>query len=153
VLEAPAGAFTLSARADRIDVRSDGILITDYKSSASLDPLKAKARNGYAPQLALEAAIALASGFAGVTAAPVLGLRYISSSGGEPPGADVDLAVKDTGALARGAEAGLARLIAEFDRDETPYRAIRRRSFSYDYDDYAHLARAAEWASVEPDEE
>jgi ATP-dependent helicase/nuclease subunit B len=153
VLDAPLGTFTLTARADRIDVRSDGLIITDYKSSASLDRLKTNAKNGYAPQLALEAAIALASGFAGVTAAPVLGLRYISSSGGEPPGADVDLAVKDTGALARGAEAGLARLIAEFDRDETPYRAIRRRSFSYDYDDYAHLARAAEWASVEPDEE
>jgi ATP-dependent helicase/nuclease subunit B len=153
VLEAPAGAFTLSARADRIDVRSDGILITDYKSSASLDPLKAKARNGYAPQLALEAAIALASGFAGIETSRVAGLRYISSSGGEPPGAEFDLAVGDIADLARKAQSGLERLIAEYDRAETPYRAVRRPRFSYDYDDYAHLARAAEWASVEPDEE
>ena len=40
---------------------------------------------------------------------------------------------------------GLARLIAEFDRETTPYRAVRRARFKYDYDDYAHLARVAEW--------
>jgi ATP-dependent helicase/nuclease subunit B len=147
------GTFTLTARADRIDVTSGGLIITDYKSSASLDPLKAKARNGYAPQLALEAAIALASGFAGIETSRVAGLRYISSSGGEPPGAEFDLAVGDIADLARKAQSGLEGLIAEYDRAETPYRAVRRPRFSYDYDDYAHLARAAEWASVEPDEE
>jgi ATP-dependent helicase/nuclease subunit B len=153
VLEGPAGAFTLSARADRIDVRSDGIIITDYKSGASLSRLKTSAEKGYAPQLALEAAISLRSGFAGIETSRVAGLRFISSSGGEPPGAEFDLAVGDAGALAREAEAGLRRLVAAYDRAETPYRAVRRPRFSYEYDDYAHLARAAEWASVEPDEE
>jgi ATP-dependent helicase/nuclease subunit B len=155
VLDAPAGAFTLRARADRIDVRADGIVITDYKSGASLDRLRSDAQKGYAPQLALEAAMALAWGFAGIEATRVAGLRYISTSGGEPPGAEIDLKVDDFTALARHAEAGLERLIADFDRAETPYRAVRRPRYShqYKYDDYAHLARAAEWASVEPDEE
>ena len=72
-------------------------------------------------------------------------LRYISTSGGEPPGQDVPLKVDDVTALARSAQEGLARLIAEFDRETTPYRAVRRARFKYDYDDYAHLARVAEW--------
>jgi ATP-dependent helicase/nuclease subunit B len=153
VLDAPGGPFTLRARADRIDVRGDGIVITDYKSSASLGSLKSNAERGYAPQLALEAAIALASGFAGIEATRVAGLRYISTSGGEPAGAEIDLKVDDFAALARDAEAGLKRLIAEFDRVETPYRAVRRPRFSYQYDDYAHLARAAEWAGAEAGED
>ena len=44
------------------------------------------------------------------------------------------------------------RLIAEFDNPSTPYRAIRRPGYSYDYDAYAHLARVAEW-SAHVDEE
>ena len=55
-------------------------------------------------------------------------------------------------ALARAARDGLARLIAEFDQETTPYRALRRARFTYHYDDYAHLARVAEW-SAESDEE
>ena len=47
---------------------------------------------------------------------------------------------------------GLTRLIAEFDREATPYRALRRARFNYDYDAYAHLARVAEW-SVDTGEE
>src|SRR5262249_44658045 len=54
VLEAPAGPFTLTARADRIDVAEHGgkrgLVITDYKSSQSLDTLKARAVAGRAPQ-------------------------------------------------------------------------------------------------------
>ena len=37
-------------------------------------------------------------------------------------------------------------------REATPYRALRRARFTYRYDDYAHLARVAEW-SAETDEE
>ena len=41
---------------------------------------------GEAPQLPLEAAIAAAGGFTGLAAGTVAVLRYISGSGGEPPG-------------------------------------------------------------------
>jgi ATP-dependent helicase/nuclease subunit B len=152
VLEAPAGAFTLQARADRIDIAAAGLTITDYKTVANLTPLAQRALKGAAPQLALEAAIAMAGGFAGVTAKQVRALRYISASGGEPPGADLALDIDDIPTLVKQAVDGLARLIAHFDDETTPYRALRRSGFRYDYDEYAHLARVAEW-SVETAED
>jgi ATP-dependent helicase/nuclease subunit B len=154
VLEGPAGPFTLTARADRIDMGRRGLVITDYKTSQSLDTLKRQAEQGSAPQLPLEAAIAAAGGFAGVPAAPVAGLRYISTSGGEPPGQDVALD-GDATAMAQAAHDGLARLIAQFDQETTPYRAIRRARFQhkYKYDVYAHLARVAEWSADDGEEE
>jgi ATP-dependent helicase/nuclease subunit B len=86
-----------------------------------------------------------------VPAQEVALLRYISTSGGEPPGQDVALKA-DAAQLAATARDGLTRLIAEFDREATPYRALRRARFNYDYDAYAHLARVAEW-SVDTGEE
>lgn len=145
VLAGPAGPFTLTARADRIDVGKGGLVITDYKSGQNLQNLASKATSGEAPQLPLEAVIAAANGFANVPSGRVALLRYISTSGGEPPGQDVPLKVDDVTVLAGSALEGLERLIAEFDRETTPYRAVRRARFKYDYDDYAHLARVAEW--------
>jgi len=153
VLAGPAGPFTLTARADRIDVGNGALIITDYKGSQSLQNLTSKAAGGEAPQLPLEAAIAAANGFSNVPPGRVTLLRYISTSGGEPPGQDVPLKVDDVAALARSAQEGLERLIAEFDRETTPYRAVRRARFKYDYDDYAHLARVAEWLVDNGEEE
>ena len=154
VLQGPAGPFTLRARADRIDVGADGLIITDYKTSASLKSLLRNAKAGRAPQLPLEAAIAAAGGFPELPAQPVAALRYISAAGGKPPGLEEDLDLNPAAVteLANEARAGLDHLIAQFDRPETPYRALRRPRFRYDYDDFAHLARVAEWA-IESDEE
>jgi ATP-dependent helicase/nuclease subunit B len=153
VLQGPAGPFTLSARADRIDIGPGGLVITDYKSSQSLQQLASRAAGAEAPQLPLEAAIAAAKGFAGVPQRAVGLLRYISTSGGEPPGQEVPVEVDDVAALARAAQDGLTRLIAEFDQPGTPYRAVRRARFTYDYDDYAHLARVGEWQVDSADED
>jgi ATP-dependent helicase/nuclease subunit B len=154
VLEAPAGPFTLTARADRIDVSASGLVITDYKSSQTLDNLRRQAGQGSAPQLPLEAAIAAAGGFDGVPAARVSGLRYISTSGGEPPGQDIAID-GDPMELARAAQDGLARLVTQFDQESTPYRALRRAHFQhkYKYDVYAHLARVQEWSTDDGEEE
>jgi len=152
VLEGPAGPFTLTARADRIDVGKAGLVITDYKTASNIKDLASRAVQGEAPQLPLEAAIAAAGGFAGLPAAKVAELRYFSSSGGEPPGQECTLRNGDVAQLARAARQGLERLIAAFDDADTPYRALRRARFTYRYDDYAHLARVAEW-SAETDEE
>jgi ATP-dependent helicase/nuclease subunit B len=148
VFPAPAGDFTLTARADRIDVGAGGIAISDYKSGANLERLAQRARSGEAPQLALEAAIAAAGGFQGVAAWLPARLRYIATAGGEPPGAQIDLADGVDG-LADRAREGLRRLVAEFDDAATPYRALRRVRFSYTFDPYAHLARVAEWSLEE----
>ena len=150
VLEGKIGPFTLKARADRIDVGAGGLTICDYKTG-NVSDLKRRAEQGRAPQLPLEAAIAMAGGFAGLPAQAVLNLRYISASGGEPPGQECPLE-GDVEELAREALDGLQRLIAAFDEETTPYRALRRARFNYRYDDYAQLARVAEW-SGEPLEE
>ncbi len=154
VFEAPAGPFTLKARADRIDVASDHLTITDYKTGAHLKTLASKAAKGEAPQLSLEAAIAAAGGFMHLDAKPVAGLRYISASGGEPPGNVTPIKTQSVTVLAAQARAGLERLIAVFDNVDTPYAAVRRPGFNYDYDDFSHLARVAEWsADTSSDEE
>ena len=147
VMAAPAGPFTLRARADRVDVAEHGVVITDYKSGADLRRLAGRALSGEAPQLPLEAAIAAAGGFAQVAPRAVTALRYVSASGGEPPGDQVDLKTGDVAALAADARQRLAQLVAAFDDAATPYRAVRRARFTYDFDDYAQLARIAEWSA------
>jgi ATP-dependent helicase/nuclease subunit B len=145
VLQGTAGPFTLTARADRFDIGDAGLVITDYKTG-NVKELAGRAAQGRAPQLPLEAAIALAGGFTGIAAQAVTGLRYISASGGEPPGQACPLDA-DVSQLATQAREGLVRLIADFDIEATPYRAVRRAQFSYRYDAYAHLARVAEWSA------
>lgn len=148
IFDAPGGAFQLTARADRIDVGADGLIITDYKTGAI--PSDKKVTGGFAPQLPLEAAIAMSetleAGFEHTPKRPVLGLRYIRASGGEPPGEDHGVKAGDIAALAAAQLEGLKKLVFQFDRQETPYSPQRRARFSYDYDDYAHLARVAEWS-------
>jgi ATP-dependent helicase/nuclease subunit B len=83
----------------------------------------------------------------------VAALRYIRATGAEPPGSERIVRTDDVTALAASSLAGLQRLIARFDDDSTPYRAVRRVRFNYDYDDYAHLARVAEWTSDSTEED
>ncbi len=150
VLTAPAGPFTLRARADRIDVGQGGLIITDYKTGGL--PADAAVVSGAAPQLPLEAGIAAAGGFTGLDATVVSALRYIRATGAEPPGEQRLVKNGDVTALARDAMSGLERLIARFDNAATPYQAKRRARFKYDYDDYAHLARVVEWSSASAEE-
>jgi ATP-dependent helicase/nuclease subunit B len=147
VFAAPAGPFTLTARADRIDIGDDVLVISDYKTGSP--PPDSKVMAGVAPQLPLEAAIALDPdlGFDKIAKRPVATLRYIRASGGEPPGDERDVKSRDIAALAAETLDGLKRLVARFDDVRTPYRPVRRARFGYDYDDYAHLARVAEWSS------
>lgn len=144
VLDAPAGPFTLTARADRIDVASDGLVITDYKTGRT--PSDKHVAGGTSPQLPLEAAIAIAGGFAGLDASTVRALRYIRSTGGSPPGEDHVVNAGTPADLATSQREGLRRLVALFDDADTPYSALRRHGFDYDYDDFAQLARVAEWS-------
>jgi ATP-dependent helicase/nuclease subunit B len=149
VLAVRSGAFTLTGRADRIDIAQDGLIITDYKTGYA--PTDNRVIGGSAPQLPLEAAIALAGGFANVPERGVRALSYIRVTGGEPPGESRIVKAPDVAALAALARNGLIRLVDDFDQPETPYRALRRAEFAdhYRYDGFAHLARVAEWSGSE----
>ncbi|MEO1708706.1 MAG: double-strand break repair protein AddB [Pseudomonadota bacterium] len=150
------GQLVLSARADRIDLTERGIAIYDYKSGAEsgLKTLAGRAKKLEAPQLPLEAAIARAGGFSGldeqdVGRAGLDGLGYISTAGGEPPGADISLGISrdELHDFADRALDALRDLIDAYADEATPYRAIRRPAFKYDYDPYEQLARVKEWSA------
>ena len=67
-------------------------------------------------------------------------------------GKRINNAVDDVAGLAAAALQGLAELVALYDNEATAYRAVRRPGYRYDYDDYAHLARVAEWSAHTDDE-
>jgi ATP-dependent helicase/nuclease subunit B len=149
-LAAPAGAFTLTAKADRIDrLRVGGLVLIDYKTGSL--PMPGDVEKGFSPQLPLEAAIAEAGGFTGLAAEPVAALEYWRLSGGDPAGEPRALGDDDRtcSALIAEARVGLARLIAHFDQQRTPYRAQPRPEKAPRYSEVAHLARVKEWASGE----
>lgn len=146
--EAPEGKFKLSARADRIDyVAGDtpGFVITDYKTGGI--PSKKDVLTGKAPQLPLEAAIADGDGYDTPPNTKTTTLTYISASGNNDAGSEIIVTDKNCQALAEEMLAKLKDLVIEFDNESTPYTAKRRRRFNYRYDDYAHLARVAEWSA------
>ncbi|HUN50609.1 MAG TPA: PD-(D/E)XK nuclease family protein, partial [Candidatus Sulfotelmatobacter sp.] len=150
-IAAPAGAFRLTAKADRIDCDASGrLVILDYKTG--VPPSEPQVASGLAPQLPLEAAIALAGGFDHVPTAEIAELAFLRLRGGAEPGERVALVKQPPAELAARALAGLARLVAMFDRPATPYRSRPRPQFVGRFSDYDHLARVKEWATGEAGE-
>jgi len=142
----PGGLFTLEGTADRIDQFKDGSLgIIDYKTGKP--PTSRALMAGFAPQLPLEAAIAVKGGFALLPSSIVSELSYWQLSGGEPAGKitffneakKVDIMVQ-----AINAYEGLIKLVTTFDILETPYLNKPRPDF-VGYGEYDHLARTKEW--------
>ena len=144
--------FRLTARADRIDLCEDGsAVIYDYKTG--------QGSNGEPGGQTLRAAASARSRHRRRRRlrpqsgrARCVACTYIRASGRGDGGEQQQAAKASPAGLAEKALADLARLIEHFDRAETPYEAQRRpgTAFSriYDYDDYAHLARLAEWETL-----
>lgn len=149
--ETDGGRFTLSARADRIDLGPDYLIITDYKTGAI--PSKIDVESGRAPQLMLEAAIAqLGQNFALTEdICAVHSLRVIRASGGTPAGEERPYTFSDLKKLAERQLKGLRDLVVKYDDPSTPYRAVRRSGFDYRFDAYSHLARVGEWSGEDGD--
>ncbi|MFQ6016913.1 MAG: double-strand break repair protein AddB [Kiloniellaceae bacterium] len=144
-LDTPRRAFTLTAKADRIDLLADGALaILDYKTGAL--PRRKDVDLGIAPQLPLEAAIALDGGFPGVEAQSVKRLEYWRLTGAERAG-EKELVKGDPDVHAARALDRLRTLVAAFDDPATPYHALPRPEWARRFSDYAHLARVKEWAA------
>jgi ATP-dependent helicase/nuclease subunit B len=154
-LDAPAGPFEITARADRIDMLCDGtVCIYDFKTGANT--AKVSAARG-APQLALEGLLAREGAFAGIPMGSAAELSYIVATGGDPPGEIVTLKMPSAEAI-QAAHTGIVHRIARFDDAATPYgyevRAIYRDKA--ENDPYAHLARVLEWSldgSAEADDD
>jgi len=145
VLDGPAGPFELTAVADRIDLRADGTLdIIDYKTG--MPPSIKEILCGFACQLPLEAAIAMAGGFSGIGPIAVHGLEHWRLGGGDPAGKRHPVKC-DPATLADEARDGLTALVALFDDDVIPYYSRPYSAFAPRYSDYDHLARVREWST------
>jgi len=146
-VNAPAGPFIVTARADRIDINEAGdeptLAIIDYKTGQP--PSAAMVESGLYPQLQLEALIAEAGGFENV-AGTVEAVAFWHLSGGRQPGRMRAFEGDVVDELKTNARKGLFALIAAFDRVETPYRSHPRGRILRPYG-YDHLARVKEWSS------
>ncbi len=139
----PAGPFTLTARADRIDRRADiGLSIIDYKTG--LAPSVPQVETGLSPQLPLEAAIADAGGFERLPPEGTAQLVYLTLSGGRKPGEEKVLKL-DVGKTVENTLKGLKDMIAHYDTPDMPYLSQPRPMLLKYTGDYDHLARILEW--------
>ena len=139
--------FTLSAIADRIELRNDGTYaIIDYKTGAART--EKQVRTGLAPQLTLEGAILRAGKFGKLTAGSVSEITYVTLKGVEPAGKEITIVFKE-GTPDSQADHALARLkalAAQFEDEKTPYLSLVHPMWTNHYGDYDHLARVKEWS-------
>lgn len=154
--------FTLSARADRIDLRDDGaVVILDYKTGTP--PSAKEAIVGLAPQLPLEAAIVRAGGFQEIPAGKhIADIQIMKLSGGEPPGLTSSfhpdevggqtkklldaLKLADLDALAEFSLKKLKTRLEQFADAKTAYLPVPRPKWKQRFGEYDHLARIKEWS-------
>ena len=146
---APAGAFTLTGKADRIDVKHDGSAeILDYKTGSL--PRVGDVDTGFNPQLALEGLMLRRGGFEDVPAnTEVEALTYWQLGGGRTPLTIRKAGKKSAAELIEAAGAGLARLVAAYDDPGKAYAARPASAYALAFNDYEHLARIREWALAE----
>jgi ATP-dependent helicase/nuclease subunit B len=144
------GGATVFGRADRIDVLADGSIdIIDVKSGSSPTPNQVKI--GIAPQLALEAAILAAGGFAQIAARDAAQVGFYRFRRSDPGFEPVDYK-NGLAAEAQAAVAGLQKLLRQYTDDRRPFLSRPRPKFMNEAGDYDRLARRAEWADSEVEE-
>ena len=137
--------FTVTAKADRIELRDAGADIIDFKTGSP--PSRRQVEAGLSPQLTLTAAILHHGGFGEIGAVPLGELVYIGVSGGRTPGREeVRARAGESLDLALAALDGLQRRVAHFDHQATGYASWAAPQFIGQHGgDYDHLARLWEW--------
>lgn len=143
------GTFTLSGTADRIDLLPGGALsILDYKTGKP--PTGAQIKSGLAPQLPLEAAMAVQGAFPGINASKVGELVHVHLSGRGDGGSWEEVqgprrTPLDPMNLAQEALARLTHMIERFADQSMAYPSRLRPRMKNQAGDYDHLARVGEW--------
>lgn len=140
--EAPAGRFTITAKADRVDETADGkINIIDYKTGTARSVREIE--TGYAPQLPIEGLIAQRGGFEGIPEAEVAKLIYWQL------GRKETVAEENMPEILENCFEHIKQLAALFDFETTPYISQPNPKNAPKYSDYEHLSRVREWSVTE----
>jgi ATP-dependent helicase/nuclease subunit B len=150
-LARPGGRFRLTGRADRIERYADGTLaILDYKTGSP--PTQKAVDDGLAPQLLLEAAMAVEGGFGPHLLGASTELTYWQLSGGLDPGASKPLFARKRAEeipdAVLNAKDRLCDLIDAFDRPDRAYLSRPHPGLAPRFSDYEQLARVAEWSAA-----
>ena len=144
---APAGIFTISGKADRIDRKQDGgFAIIDYKSGQI--PETGDVKRGLSPQLPLEALMLNAGAFADVKGETTDLIYWKVTGSGQNPVERQSLfaSADDLQEAIKATSIGVQQLIAQYDDVATPYLSQPRPSKMTSFSDYDYLARVKEWA-------
>ncbi|MBL3676954.1 MAG: PD-(D/E)XK nuclease family protein [Alphaproteobacteria bacterium] len=139
------GGFALTGKPDRVDRVPGGAAVLDYKTGGTFSAKKL--HSAALPQLPLEAAMVRAGAFPGIPAGTeVHALAYWVLSGGREAGRVVRIEGQAVAESAQAALEGLTHLVEVFADEDAPFLARPRPAFAPRFDDYAHLARTAEWS-------
>jgi ATP-dependent helicase/nuclease subunit B len=143
-LSTRAGPFRLTARADRIEVRDDGIDILDFKTG-QLPSAKAVSA-GFYPQLTLTAAIARGGGFAALPERDLGELIYVQVKPDETRARQAQKKDISSEAAADAALLSLQRRLDRFVEEGTGYVSwVAPQYMTQRGGDYDQLARLYEW--------
>jgi ATP-dependent helicase/nuclease subunit B len=149
-------AFTLRARADRIEVGRDGALtLLDFKTGAP--PTAKTVYAGFSPQLTLQAAMLMQGGFRDVPKAHATpALTYIHVSGGREPLKPTE--IKPPRGETRSVDDVVAEhlrrlkgLLSRYTSGEAGFVSRPFPQYTAYATDYDHLARVSEWSSAAND--
>lgn len=149
------GDFTLSARADRIDIAPDkSFVIIDYKTGRV--PGINEARIGFSPQLTLEAAMVKRGGFTHIDATKPTALVYVKlmeRDGGSARDISKGKTSVDPDVLADEHFDQFVSLIDAHWNGGLPFYSRPAVQFLKDPKPYDHLARVREWTIIGENED
>jgi len=151
VIEVPAGEITVTAIADRLDLKPDGgMVVIDYKTGGIAS--RSQVARNQALQLPVEAMIAAKGGFpATPRPARVDRIEYWQLKGRHSEPAVIVDVTPEEGWLDR-AEEHISALVRRFAREDEPYLSEPVASQANLYSPYKHLARIAEWTRLSSEE-
>ena len=149
--DAPAGPFTVTAKADRIELDAHGAAIIDYKTGAN--PSAKQVIEGFAPQLPLTGAILAGGGFGNPSDPSAL--IYVRVIGRGEGGQVTDVSApsrSNTLSAAQISAAEFDRLreaVAAYDDPARAYTSWEAPQYMGNFGgNYDHLARVWEWMVV-----
>lgn len=133
----PAGSFTLSARADRVEISDSGVNIIDYKTGSEIK--EEYVQLGLEPQLPLTAIIFSENYNQQISSMEYWYLKHNKTASDFQKSINLgDVSFEDY-------EQEFINLVRRFDDKNMPYYSNPRPQYMLEYNDYDHLARIQEW--------